>query len=147
MIVVKDEAAHRPVGPTRRVLTGTDGSAEAERAVDFAVDRAVAAGAPLLVVTCTGGHQVEDVDERELRASAHRIADAAATRVRAAHPGLAVTTRVEDCAAEVTLVDLSVASGLVVVGTRGRGTYEGMLLGSVSHAVIHGASCAVAVID
>ena len=147
VIVVKDEAAHRRAGPMHRVLVGTDGSAAAERAVDFAVDRAVAAAAQLLVVTCTGGHQVEDVDEHELLVSAHRIAEAAATRVRAAHPGLAVTTRVEDCAAEVTLVELSVASGLVVVGTRGRGTYEGMLLGSVSHALIHGAGCAVAVVD
>jgi nucleotide-binding universal stress UspA family protein len=35
----------------------------------------------------------------------------------------------------------------VVVGTRGRGAFEAMLLGSVSHAVIHGASCAVAVVE
>jgi nucleotide-binding universal stress UspA family protein len=58
-----------------------------------------------------------------------------------------VTTHVEDCPAEVTLVAASDEAGLVVVGTRGRGTFQGMLLGSVSHAVIHGARCAVAVVD
>ena len=56
-------------------------------------------------------------------------------------------TRVEDCPAELTLVDASADAGLVVVGTRGRGAFEAMLLGSVSHAVIHGASCAVAVVE
>ena len=64
-----------------------------------------------------------------------------------AYPDLTVRTRVEDCPAEVTLVDASADAGLVVVGTRGRGTFEAMLLGSVSHAVIHGASCAVAVVE
>src|SRR5207342_3287957 len=39
VIVAKDEAVHRPVGAEHRVVVGTDGSAEAERAVDFAVDR------------------------------------------------------------------------------------------------------------
>jgi hypothetical protein len=34
----------------------------------------------LEVITCTGGHQVEDVDERELRVSADRLAETAADR-------------------------------------------------------------------
>ena len=146
VIVVKDEVMDLPLGPEHRVVVGTDGSAEATAAVGFAADRAAAASAALEVITCTGGHQVEDVDERELRASANRIAGAAADRVRETHPELTVTTRVEDCPPELTLVDASVDAGLVVVGTRGRGAFEGMLLGSVSHAVIHGAGCAVAVV-
>jgi nucleotide-binding universal stress UspA family protein len=104
------------------------------------------ASAALEVITCTGGHQVEDVDESELRASTARIAEAAAARVRQVHPELTVTTHVEDCPAELTLVDASADAGLVVVGTRGRGAFHAMLLGSVSHAVIHGAECAVAVV-
>lgn len=136
----------RPVGPEHRVVVGTDGSAEAAAAVGFAADRAATASAALEVVTSTGGHQAPHVDERELRASADRIAEAAVERLRETHPEVTVTTRVEDCPAELTLVDASADAGLVVVGTRGRGGFQGMLLGSVSHAVIHGARCAAAVV-
>ena len=146
VIVVKDEAVDRPVGPQHRVVVGTDGSAEAASAVGFAAMRAAMASASLEVVTSTGGHQVEDVEEGELRASAERIAQSEADRCRESYPDLLVTTRIEDCPAEITLVKASSDASLLVVGTRGRGAFAGMLLGSVSHAVIHGATCAVAVV-
>jgi nucleotide-binding universal stress UspA family protein len=146
VIVVRDEATDLLDGPKHRVVVGTDGSAGAAAAVGFAADRAATASTALEVITCTGGHQVEDVDERELRSSANGIVEAAAERVRETHPELKVTTRVEDCPAEFTLVDASANASLVVVGSRGRGVFEGMLLGSVSHAVIHGARCAVAAV-
>jgi nucleotide-binding universal stress UspA family protein len=125
------------------VVVGTDGSAAASAAVAFAAARAAEAGAALEVISCTGEHP--DV-ELHLRASAATIAESAADRVRAAHPGLAVTTRVEDSPADRILVGASTDAGLVVIGTRGRGAFEGLLLGSVSHAVIHGAGCPVAVV-
>jgi nucleotide-binding universal stress UspA family protein len=146
VVVVKDEAAARTVGPQHRVVVGNDGSAESSAAVNFAAARAVAGDAPLEVITCTGGHQVRDVDEAQLRESAQRIAADGAEQVSRAYKSLTVTTRVEDCPPEVTLVDASADAGLVVVGTRGRGVFEGMLLGSVSHAVIHGAASPVAVV-
>ncbi|MFC7359857.1 universal stress protein [Nocardioides astragali] len=146
VVVVNDEARDRQPGPRHPVVVGTDGSDEGSAAVQFAAERAAGGSASLEVVTCTGGHQVKDVDEEELRASAHRMAVAAAAQARASHPRLAVAVRVEDCPAEQTLVAASSDAGMVVVGTRGRGAFEGLLLGSVSHAVIHGASSAVAVV-
>jgi nucleotide-binding universal stress UspA family protein len=146
VVVVKDEAVDRQAGPTRPVVVGTDGSAAADAAVGFAAQWAAAASAPLVVVTSTGGHLVENVTEAALRALADEIATSAAERIRTSRPGLVVTTRVEDCPAELTLIEASAEAGLVVVGTRGRGAFQGMLLGSVSHAVIHGAECAVAVV-
>jgi nucleotide-binding universal stress UspA family protein len=146
VVIAKDEALSRRLESKHHVVVGTDGSSGAESALRFAADRAAAASVSLDVVTATGGHQVKDVDVDELRASAIRIAEAAADRVRQTHPSLAVTTRVEDCPAEITLVEASSEAGLVVVGTRGRGAFAGMMLGSVSHAVIYGARCAVAVV-
>ena len=129
VIVVKDEAVDSPVGPEHRVVVGTDGSPEAAAAVGFAASRAVTASAALEIITCTGGHQIENVDVRELRASATRIAEAAAHRVRAIHHRLIMSTRVEDSTPELALIDASADAGLVVVGTRGRGAFKGMFLG------------------
>jgi nucleotide-binding universal stress UspA family protein len=146
VIVLRAEAVERPSGTQGHVVVGTDGSPPARAAVRFAAQRAAAARTSLAVVTCTGGHQVDDVDEAQLRASAERIAMATAVELRASHPDVVVTTRVDDCPAEVTLVDASAEARLVVVGTRGRGAFRRMLLGSVSHAVIHGAVSPVAVV-
>jgi nucleotide-binding universal stress UspA family protein len=143
VVVVRGEAEM----PERRIVVGTDGSAAAIAAVTFAADRAAAVSADLEVVTTTGEHPVANVDATALRASADLIAESAAEGLRKTHPGLTVTTRVEDCAAERTLVEASADADLVVVGTRGRGVFERMLLGSVSHAVIHGARCPVAVVE
>lgn len=146
VVVIGAESTRRPIGPRWRVVVGTDGSEPAAAAVAFAADWALDDSAALEVVTCTGDHPLADADPEALQAAAKTIARLAADRLRTTHPGLKVTTRVEDCTAERTLVDASADAGLVVVGTRGRGAFTGMLLGSVSHAVIHGADCPVAVV-
>lgn len=147
VVVVKDETVERTPGAGHPVLVGTDGSPGAQAAVRFAAGRAADAGAELVVITCTGGRELDAVDGDALRNSAQHIATLAAQGASATHTQLVVSTRVEECPAEVTLVAASVDAGLVVVGTRGRGAFEGMLLGSVSHAVIHGSQCTVAVVD
>jgi nucleotide-binding universal stress UspA family protein len=146
VVVVKGEPQSRPIGPRHRVVVGTDGSSHSAAAVAFAAERAAVHSATLEVVTCTGEHPLPDVDPQTLWTAAEEIAQSSVDHVRDTHPALAVRTRVEDSPAERTLVAASADAGMVVVGTRGRGAFKGLLLGSVSHAVIHGAHCPVAVV-
>jgi nucleotide-binding universal stress UspA family protein len=48
--------------------------------------------------------------------------------------------------ADRLLVDLSAASSLVVVGSRGRDAFADLLLGSVAQRVLQAAHCPVAVV-
>ena len=53
---------------------------------------------------------------------------------------------VEDRNAAEALVELSAGCELLVVGSRGRGGFTSLLLGSVSHAAVLHARCPVVVI-
>jgi nucleotide-binding universal stress UspA family protein len=123
------------------VVAGFDGSPEAAAALRFAADHAAATSSGLLIVTATS----ENAPAGMLLA-ARNIAEEGRETVGRTHPELDVVTVVEPGPAERALVNASPSARLVVVGTRGRGAFRGMLLGSVSQAVIDGARCPVAVI-
>ena len=66
--------------------------------------------------------------------------------VRTDHPDVRLEQEVVVVAPAQCLVDASAGASMVVVGSRGLGFFSGMLLGSVSQAVLHGATCPVAVV-
>jgi hypothetical protein len=65
---------------------------------------------------------------------------------RVLFPGIDVRTKLVHGHPAQALIDSSAGAELVVVGSRGRGGFAGMLLGSVSQAVLQHAACPVAVI-
>jgi nucleotide-binding universal stress UspA family protein len=143
-----------PSGP---VLLAVDDSPASEEAVRFAFTEASLRGAGLaaLHVCRTGSADVYDgpadppfvtYDETHLREHAERVLDAALAGPRASHPDVPVVRKPVAGRVRHTLIDASADAQLLVVGARGRGGFRGLLLGSVSQAVLHHAQCPVAVV-
>jgi nucleotide-binding universal stress UspA family protein len=65
--------------------------------------------------------------------------------IKAQYPEVQVELRIVDSSASQALIDASIDAGLVVVGSRGRGGFTGLLLGSTSKRVLREAHCPVVV--
>lgn len=140
-----------PDGP---VVVGVDGSARSAAALDYAFDRAARQRVPLVVVyawhlevvdgviaTTPGSPQFERVQRH-----AHETVDGMLERRRHEHPDVAVDVRVVNARPADAIVRAAAGAGLVVVGARGRGGFRGLVLGSVSHEVLHRVPAPVAVV-
>ncbi|MFJ5731776.1 universal stress protein [Streptomyces paradoxus] len=143
-----------PAGP---VLLAVDGSPASEEAVRFAFTEASLRGADLMAlhVCRAGSPEVYDgpadppfvtYDETHLRERAERVLDAALAGRPETYPVVPVARRPLVGRVRHTLIDASADAQLLVVGARGRGGFTGLLLGSVSQAVLHHAHCPVAVV-
>lgn len=124
------------------VVVGVDGSAASLAAVAFAAEEAELREAPLLAVCALA-------DSAGSLGSAHLLKEdfgQAMARCEKAHPGLAVHRQVADGAARGALLTAAHSAQLLVVGSRGREGVAGMMLGSVSQAVLHHATCPVGVV-
>ena len=138
-----------------RVVVGVDGSAHSRQSVGFAAEQAAMAGATLTVVhvvpfnagvASTALFGDPAVYARDLRAEGAKVIEEQVSGVRESHPELTLVPEVALGAPGRVLSDASRAASLVVVGSRGVGEFAGMLLGSVSGAVLHHARCPVAVV-
>jgi nucleotide-binding universal stress UspA family protein len=140
-----------PGGP---VVVGVDGSPASEEAVALAFDEAAVRGVDLVAVhawtdtpmplTPAGGH----VPELDWTALAEEAAETLAERLagwREKYPQVSVRRVVEHDRPAHALLEAATDAGLLVVGSRGRGGFAGLTLGSVSQAVIHHADCPVIV--
>jgi len=86
-----------------------------------------------------------DMEQAALRAST-RVVEDAAEQVRAGHPALEVWAHALEGSPADLLVERSAQAALLVVGTRGRGGFTGLLLGSVSQQCVTHARCPVVVV-
>lgn len=136
------------------VLVAHDGSAHADEALRAGVTQAAALGLPVTVVrawsittaptpeSAERGY-VPPIDEFEAATLAELDRDVAA--VRAQHPDVEITTTTVHGNAVEKIIEASGNVDLVVVGSRGRGGFRGLLLGSVSEQVVRHAHCPVLV--
>lgn len=134
-----------------RVVLAYDDSEPARRAAAFAADTARDAGASLHIVgawsdpAVTYGLPVVS-DAKVIAEDVHKELQAAREGVLVSHPELQVTTEVARGDASVEIARIAAGAGLLVVGSRGRGGFRSLLLGSVSRRLLSSASCPVAVI-
>ena len=139
------------------VIVGLDDSDASERALEIGAEIAAAAGAKLRLVTVARVASIESwayaEDTQAGTDQTHAVRDLAEdtlrraeAHVRGAHPELTIETEVLYGEPGHVLGELAARAGLVAVGSRGRGGFAGLLLGSVSHTVIHEAHCPVMVV-
>ncbi|GAB3437362.1 universal stress protein [Phycicoccus ginsengisoli] len=136
------------------VVVGTDGSELSSAAVGEAFREADARGAALTVVHTwsieladTAMTIVESDDARTRIADAEGVlADQSVASWADKFPDVPVRTMVRRGHAVEALAEASRDAELVVVGSRGRGGFRGLLLGSVSQGVLHHAHCPVMVV-
>lgn len=149
VVVVRGEAD--APDPTAPVVVGVDGSPTSEAALAFAFEAATARGVPLVAVHTWWDLLVDQtmaplldwdaIENEEREVLAERLAGWGEK-----YPDVRVQRLVMRDRPSRALVEQSMRAQLVVVGSRGRGGAAGLLLGSVSHAVLQRAHCPVAVV-
>jgi nucleotide-binding universal stress UspA family protein len=140
-----------PDGP---VVVGVDGSVVSDQAVAFAFEEAALRGAPLVAIhawrfpVSTGpGDMLPLVyDSDQLAEEEDLVLAESLAGYRDRYPRVRVTRALERARPAKALVDASKRAQLVVVGARGRGGFTGLLLGSVSHAVLHHSHSPLAIV-
>jgi nucleotide-binding universal stress UspA family protein len=138
----------------KHIVVGIDGSAGSLAAQGWAAEEARARRVPLQLVSAwsypvyayTGYIVVPpgEVYEEASRTAMH--AAVAQARARLDLDRVEVSSELFNGSAAEVLIEASRDAELLVVGKRGRGGFTGLLLGSVSSAVMAHAHCAVVVV-
>jgi nucleotide-binding universal stress UspA family protein len=135
------------------IVVGVDGSPAADAALGYAFEEAGRRGAALLVVHSweppappwQGDTAPLHHDTAQLTTAHTRQVDDWVRPWREKFPGVAVEIRLTGQRPAAALIAASASAALVVVGSRGRGGFTGLLLGSVSQQLIHHAASPVVV--
>lgn len=131
------------------ILVGVDGSASSVAALRYAAHLADVLEAPLEVVTTwtypafSAPFTVIDWSPEQ---DATTVQDAAVTEAFGSSPPEGLTRSVRPGPAAPTLIGMSEHSGMLVLGSRGRGGFAGLLLGSVSATCAEHARCPVLIV-
>jgi nucleotide-binding universal stress UspA family protein len=143
-------------GPTntsgRVIVAGIDGSDASKDALRWAAGQARLSGASLQAVmtwempTFAYGAPMPFPADLDLEGESRSALEQVVAETLGADSGIDVSTTVVEGHPAETLLEAAANAELLVVGSRGHGSFSGMLLGSVSeHCVAH-APCPVVVV-
>lgn len=147
VVVVRGRA---PDAASGSVVVGVDGTPVSEAAVAFAFRAAADRGVPLVAVhtwrddfldPVLAGELFGDEQAYEEQQLAERLAGWAEK-----YPQVEVIRMVSRDRPVHLLLEQARRAQLVVVGSRGHGELAGLVLGSVSNALVHKADCPVAIV-
>ena len=140
----------------KKILVATDGSEAGDRAVLLAAQLAAALSGKFMIFTVGQTSITEGMRElgRSERASLNEIIDAdcrailSSATIVAAPAGIEAESAMDvgDPATLILLQANSWKADAIVVGKRGRGRLEGLLLGSISQKLVSLAQCPVIVV-
>ncbi|WP_163543804.1 universal stress protein [Occultella kanbiaonis] len=152
VVVPLREGEETPI-PVKRIVVGVDGSDSAKVALTRAIEEAEVWGAELTAVVAVPigagagllGWLPASVDREGVLADVKEGLNVAVDRALEGRD-LTVRRHALDGNGAALLSEFSTAVDLVVVGSRGRGGFAGMLLGSTSQQVLHHSACPVMVV-
>lgn len=148
----KGEQSLRADEVEKVVVVGVDGSEQARMASLVAAEQALAWGLPLRVVcslppfTGSLAWMPTPVDREALHAEIMEQLNAGKAWLQSHFPKVNISVELLDGPPVEVLIEASRRAELVVLGTRGRGGFAGMLLGSTSQGVLHHAKGPVLVV-
>ena len=134
------------------MVVGHDGSRFADRAVRTALTWADKADHPVTIMrswSLTSAPRPETMKDgyvpplADFADAVRRDLESDVADLVAEHPNVPVTYETPHKPPAQALVDASHGAALVVVGTRGRGGFKGLLLGSTTDQVVRHAACPV----
>jgi nucleotide-binding universal stress UspA family protein len=139
---------HEHPTSTGRIAVGVDGSPESEQALRWAAGQARLTGAELHAVTAwqmPAAYGLTLQTEPDWAAHSSQTLAAAIAGALGREDGERVVQEVVEDHPAGALLNAAEGADLLVVGSRGRGRFAGMLLGSVSRHVAAHAACPVVV--
>ena len=153
--VVVVPGAFPTTGP---VVVGVDGWPAAREAATHAFAAAQELGTSVVAVTTYGSfsgkhffgtedrHGDSEATLRRFREEAAETPSVQLAGLREGYPGVAVDSDIATVRPAERIVDRADDAQLIVIGSRGRGGFRGLLLGSNSRAVLQVAPCPVMVV-